>query len=123
MFTTTVIDVTVTFVNIDINNKDNCSDTISVSSFGDICDDSMENINIVLNNTKHIEISFNSNGEGEGQGFLMFVEKASRKYFFRKYIRQMICVRGKEKFSSAISNQQNIHVGLCVYLIGYFTVC
>ena len=46
-----------------------------MSGFGDICDASIENTNIALNNTNATQITFKSDSRGEGNGFILFVEK------------------------------------------------
>ena len=59
----------------DLSNYHNCTDFILVPGFGDICDDSIENANIALNNTNVTQITFKSDSRGEGKGFILFLEK------------------------------------------------
>ena len=74
-------DVRLTFVRVDLANADkNCTDAISVSDIGVICNDSVENRNIVINDTRNFTITFKTDDINEGKGFMILLEKIPRKY-------------------------------------------
>lgn len=63
-----------------MKNTNNCTDNITVSDYGVICDDAVENNDIVLDNVKNISISFQTDDIQAGSGFVMLVEGTRRKY-------------------------------------------
>ena len=75
IFTKTAAGIAITFLTVDLSNYHNCTDFIFVSGFGYIYDDSIENTNIAVNNTNTTQITFKSDSRGEGNGFILFVEK------------------------------------------------
>ena len=58
------------------NTLNNCTDNITISDFGVICDDAMEASDIVLDPTTLVSITFQSDGLYEGSGFMLAVAKS-----------------------------------------------
>ena len=76
IFTTENVSVTVTFMDVDLKNTYNsCSDNVTISEFGVVCNDSAETTDNVWNNTTSVSVTFETDSSYEGRGFMLAVAK------------------------------------------------
>ena len=61
------------------NTYNSCTDNITISDFGAICDDSVEASDIILDPTECVTITFQSDSIYEGSGFMLAVAKTHCK--------------------------------------------